>query len=209
MNAWDMIAGSGLAGLGLKGLFGSTKGNPANSAMPYLNQIPGIGQQYFNPYIQQGQQVAPNLQAQYGQLTNDPTAFYNQLMQGYKPSAGYTKQSQDMLKAAENSAAASGFAGTNLDQQQRAQLVQSLMGKDMQQYLQNVMGLYGTGLQGQQHLYDTGYNASGQLADFLGQGLGAQSALSYAGDAFKRAQRNQLMNALLGLGGEAMYLGMK
>ena len=77
MNAWDMIAGSGLAGLGLKGLFGSTKGNPANSAMPYLNQIPGIGHQYFDPYVQQGQQVAPNLQAQYGQLTNDPTGFYN------------------------------------------------------------------------------------------------------------------------------------
>jgi hypothetical protein len=40
--------------------------NPANGAQGYLNQIPGMMQGYYNPYIQAGQQALPQLQQQFG-----------------------------------------------------------------------------------------------------------------------------------------------
>jgi hypothetical protein len=183
-------------GNGLDSISGANR-NPADKAMPYLNQVPQVGQQYYNPYVQQGQQASQNVNQQYQQLTQDPQSFLNQIMAGYKPSTGYSQQSDEALRAANNSAAAAGNLGTSYDQQNRAKLVQSLMGNDMQQYLQNVLGIYGTGLQGQQNTANQGYNASGQLADYLGNNLGAQAGLAYQGDAFKTQQRGNFLNSLI------------
>ena len=46
--------------------------NPADSAMPYLNQIPGQTQQYQQPWYEAGKSQIPGLQDQYSQLMNDP-----------------------------------------------------------------------------------------------------------------------------------------
>ena len=210
MGIWDVIAGSGLAGLGAN-MYRRSSGNPAGSAMPYLDQISGVGHQYYDPYVSQGKQAGQAVSGQYEKLMNDPTAFLNALMQGYKPSQGYTDKSEQMLKQARNAAAAGGKVGTEYDQRQQAELVQSLLGNDMQQYLQNVMGLYGQGLQGQQRIADMGYDASGQLANYLGQGLGSQASLAYQGKAGQNAQRSNLLNALLGAGaqGAGAYYGYK
>ena len=47
-----LLGGGLLSGLG--SLFGDNS-NPANAAMPYLNQISPLLQQYLSPYINQGQ----------------------------------------------------------------------------------------------------------------------------------------------------------
>jgi hypothetical protein len=44
----------------------SSSQNPANAAQPYLQQIPGVGHQNYDPYIQQGQQAGQTLQGEYG-----------------------------------------------------------------------------------------------------------------------------------------------
>lgn len=174
---------TGLAG-------GRHQQNPADSAMPYLNQIPGVAKGYFDPFIGQGQEAYNQANPVYNRMTQDPSEFMNSMMRNYSPSEGYKFKERNMLKAAQNSAAQGGFAGTGNDQLNQSQMVQGLLGEDMQQYLSNLLGIQGTGLQGQENQMGQGYNASGQLADMLGANLGQQGALGYQG----MAQRNQNQN---------------
>lgn len=179
-------------------LLGKKGPNPSDSAMPYLQQIPAVGHQYYDPYINQGQQQGQAAGQTYGQMGQKPNEFLNNIFSNYEPSKGYQFQKDQMLQAARNSAASGGFAGTNYDQQGQAQLVQSLLGGDMQQFLQNILGIQGQGLQGQQHQADIGYGASSNLADMLGGTLNAQGGLAFQGQSQQNtnnlARRMALLN---------------
>lgn len=190
-------------------LSSGSKGNAASAGMPYLNQIPQVGEKYLSPYVNQGLQAGQNVQGQYEGMTNDPYAFLQQIMQQYKPSEGYNMKQDQMLKAAGGAAAANGLSGTMGDQQNRAEMVQSLMGSDMQDFINQIMGIYGTGLQGQQHTADQGYGASGQMADYLGSNLGQQAGMAYGGKQSSLNNQSGLFNSLLGAGtqGYGAYQG--
>ena len=86
---------------------------------------------------------------------------------------------QRMGQAASNTAAAGGMRGSPYEQQQQQELVQSLLSKDMQQYLQNVVGQQQSGLSGEQNL--SGFSAQAGLG--LGSNLanisGSQGSLAY------------------------------
>src|SRR5260221_12626478 len=88
-----MMASSGMGqiGQGLGWFFGSYD-NPADEAMPYLQNIPGQTGQYFEPYINAGKSALPQLQSQYGSLTSDPAAFMKKLGMGYQQSPGFEFQ---------------------------------------------------------------------------------------------------------------------
>ena len=55
---------------------------------------------------------------------------------------------KDLLGVARNAAAGGGYAGLPFDQEQQTTLVNALMNDDMQQWLQNVLSIQGTGLTG-------------------------------------------------------------
>jgi hypothetical protein len=192
--------------------------NPANSAMPYLNQIPGVGQQYYNPYIQQGQRQGNMLEDQFSRMSQDPTAFLNALTQGYKPSEGYGFKRDLLSKELGNTAAAGGYSGTENHQLQQGELINGLLNTDMQQYLNNILGIQGAGQQGAQQQALQGFQASGNLADYLGNNLNQQASLGYHGQAQQNSNRlsgnNALMNflgraggSLLGAAGEGGAFG--
>lgn len=184
----------------LSKIFGGGQ-NPADAARPYLDQIPGQLHEYYDPYVQQGQDAQSQLSGQYDQLMNDPTGFINALMGDYKPSEGYQYQLDQGLGAMRNSAASGGFSGTGYDQQQQAQYLQGLLGKDQQQFLQNALGAYGIGMQGEQDFYNKGYGASLGLGDSLANALQQQAGLEYKGVANQNAQNSALRNAIIkGLG---------
>jgi hypothetical protein len=84
--------------------------NPADAANPYLDQISGVAHEAYDPFIQRGQEAGGIMSEQFGQMSQDPTAFINALMQGYKPSEGYQFQEGEMGRAAANTAAAGGIA---------------------------------------------------------------------------------------------------
>lgn len=221
-------------GLGLK----YDEPNPANSAMPYLNQIPGIGRQNLDPFIQRGQQAegrAPavydqmyneahnmpdlyqnNFPQEYGSMAKNPTEFLDNIMKSYKPSEGYKYKQGKLLGAARNSAASGGFAGTQYDQDQQANMVNGILGGDMQEFLNNILGIQGQGLQGQERQLagrergqerqmlgqqralamrganeeataQRGFDAAQALADLLGNTASAQGGVAYQG----QRQRNQ------------------
>ncbi len=190
----------------LSSLFKGGK-NPADAAMPYLNQIPGVGHNAYDPYIQEGQNAYNQMQGPISQMTQDPAAFLEKIMGSYEPSKGYQLRRDEALRAAGNTAAAGGMRGSMQDIESESRLTDSLLGEDMQQWLNNVLGLQTQGLQGQQVFYNSGLQSSGNLADLLGGALNQKAGLAFQGQAQKNANKAALLKALLqgagGLGGLA------
>lgn len=178
--------------------------NPADAAIPYFNQIGDMSKQYLNPFIQQGQQAYQGLKNPYDQMSQDPAGFLESLMGKYQPSKSYQLKNEEALKAAGNSAAAGGMRGSMQDIQNEAHLSDSLLGEDMQQWLKNVLGLQKQGLEGQQNLYNTGFDASKSLQGDLSNLLGTQGQLAFQGQRDKNQSKSDLLRSLMGLGGSAL-----
>lgn len=175
--------------------------NPADAARPYLEQIPGQLHQSYDPYIQQGRQAGQMTQEQYDRLINDPQGFINEIQEGYKPSEGYQFQKEQGLGAMRNSAASGGFAGTPYDQERQSQYVEGLLGQDMQNYMNNVLGLYNRGLGGEERIQGQGFQAGLGLGDSLANALMQQAGLEFRGVEGRNAANESLRNALLKGGG--------
>jgi len=186
-NWWSQNgAGIGAGIGGAIGAIGAGMGdrnlpNPANSAMPYLNQIPGELNQYMSPYISAGQGALGQLQGQYGQLINNPAAITNKIGATYQSSPGYNFQVNQALGAANRAAAAGGMLGTPMEQQNIAGTVNQLANQDYGQYMNRELGLYGAGLSGLGNINQMGFGASSDLSNSLADYLMSQGNLAYAG----------------------------
>lgn len=180
------------------GFFDWLTPNPAKDANKYLDQIPGAIGRYYDPYINAGQGSLGKIGGEYDKLLSDPNALIARLGAGYKESPGYQWRLNQGTNAINNAQAAGGMAGTGQHQQMAGELAGNLANQDYQQYLQQALGLYGTGLQGHQGLAGMGLQAGGSLADQLAQILAQKGAYAYQG----QAGRNSFLGSLLGgLGG--------
>jgi hypothetical protein len=204
---------------GLLGGAGRGAGRPAegaaNFANAFLQEIPGRAHEQLDPFINQGRGADEILNNEYARLLQnrpeysrmgeDPTGYLNELLGQYQPSAGYQYRKNNLLQGAGATAAAGGFRGTKGDVRNQSELVNALMSGDIQEYLQNVLGIqkYGqeamerqhaAGLGGYQNMAGRGFEAAGSLADILGGNLGQQAGLQFAGrqqgNADIQAQRN-------------------
>jgi hypothetical protein len=192
MSFWDSIKSGPL-----NPLYPWERENPEQEANKYLGQIPDIEKQYYNPFIQGGQDAGNILKGQYGSMVDDPTGFINKILSQYKQSAGAKYQTGLVAKEIGNTAAAGGYAGTPEAQRQFGQEASDINSQDMQQFLQNALGVYGTGLSGEQDFYNKGFNASGSLADALASVLGSQGGLAFNQGTQSNMDRQALMNALM------------
>ena len=174
-----------------------------DAANQYLNQIPGVGHQGYDPYINAGMDASGRTKNKYEELMSDPTAFINKLMEGYKPSEGYQFQKDQLTKELSNTAAAGGVAGTPMDQLNQGEQIQGLLGKDMQQFLQNILGVFNTGLEGEEGIASRGYDASKNLTDLLGGALNQQGGLAFQ----DQQQKNKNKNDLWSMFGKALGAG--
>jgi hypothetical protein len=198
---WGSALGNILGGLG--GFFTS---NPSDAAMPYLNNISPMLQQYLSPYIQQGQSgfntlnnymnmgnnASNALMGQYSNLINNPSGVMNRIGSSFQQSPGYGWQVNQALNAANRAAAAGGMAGSPAEQQQASTVASQLANQDYYNYLNHGMSLYGQGLSGLQgmsgmglsagqNIYGIGANAANNLASSLGSLAMSQGNLAYAG----------------------------
>jgi hypothetical protein len=191
----NLSVGGGLGSAvgGLAGLFGNkgSKNNPGAAANQYLNQIPGAINPYFQPYINAGQQTSPQLQQLYSQLSSSPGNFYNWLGTGYHESPGYQFKLQQGLGAAGNAAAAGGFLGTPMHQQNATQIAEGYANQDFNDYLNQVLGLFQGGIAGQEGIANKGYGASQRYGENLGNVLGQQAQYGYAGKAGENQGKTQ------------------
>lgn len=184
-----------MLGGGLGSLFGGLSSrNPADSAMPYLQGIEGKMSPYYDPYIQAGRRSLGTLEGQYGNLINDPTAIMSAIGGKFQASPGYQYNVNEATRAANQSAAASGMAGSPQEQAELAQTVHGLANQDYQQFLNTGLGMYQTGLGGLSNINQMGYNASNELAQSIANSLMMQAKLAYSG----QADQNQSMGGMLG-----------
>lgn len=184
MGFWDFLSGA----------TGNTE-DPSKAANKYLSQIPGIGKQYYNPFIDRGARAGNTLEGEYGKLMN-PTSFMDDIMKNYQLSAGATYERDKLGKGIGSTAAAGGFAGTPEHQRSYGEMADKIMSGDMQQYLQNALGIYGKGLSGEEGFFNKGFDASSSLADLLGGNLASQGTLAFQGATQKNANQTALFNAI-------------
>lgn len=194
----------------LSKLFGG-RSNPMDAANQYLNQIPGLGHKGYDPYVNAGLDASGKTKSQYESLMSDPTGFINKLMEAYKPSESYGFQKEQLTKDMGNTAAAGGIAGTPLDQMNQAEGIQKLLSGDMQQFLQNALGVFGTGLEGEEGIAGRGFDATKNLTDLLGGALNQQGGLAFQNAQQKNSDKNgwfQMLAKALGAGGGALFGGL-
>jgi hypothetical protein len=193
MSMWDDVFGGG------------SSSNPANAAMPYLEQVPSTVSPYYNPYINLGKAQTPGLEHQYHAAMRNPGGVENRIGAGYQESPGYQFSMQQALDASNNTAASGGMAGSPQHEQQNATLASNLANQDYYRYLENAMKLYSGGLQGSQGLFNTGYGASDALAKELSRNLYSEAGAQYSGQASQNMGKSSLFG---GLAGDAAGLGM-
>jgi hypothetical protein len=196
------------------GLFGNLLGgggsNPSDAANPFINQIPGTIKPYMEPYINRGNSAYDVMNPQLTSMAQDPAAYLEQLMGRYQPSKSYNLRRDEALQAAGNTAAAGGMRGSLQDITNSSRITDSLLGDDMQQWLNNVLGIQGTGLKGQQDLYNTGFSASQGLSSDLSNVLGTQGQLAFQGAANQNKRQSDMFSGigtLLGTGVGAFFGG--
>lgn len=166
--------GSAIGGM-IGGLFGP---DPYAAYSQGMSGIPGMLQHYFSPYIKEGQRDMYSLHDQLSNLLNNPNAKLDSLLKGFHFSSGYQSDVNQAIQAIQRNASASGMHGTPAEQDAIGERVHALADHDQQNYLQNIMGLYGKGLSGLQNLETQGYGATTNLASTLGmlQELKAKAA---------------------------------
>lgn len=183
----------------LSNLFGGGHhSNPANAAMPYINQIPGMTLPFMQPYFNAGVGALPGLQEQYGKLLNNPGSRLNEIGQNYQQSPGFKFALNQALQGAGHAAAAGGMAGSPQHEQENMGIATGLANQDYNNWLGQATGLYNTGLQGQAGLAGMGQQSGQQMADMIAQMLASQAGYGYAGQAAKNQQRSGLFGNLFG-----------
>jgi hypothetical protein len=167
--------------------------NPANAAMPYLQQIPGTITPYFQPYINAGSDSLNTLIKQYQTLLNNPGQIISSAGAGYQKSPGYQFQYNEGMNGANAAAAAGGTLGTPEHQQEAASLSSNLANQDYQKYLEQALGLYGEGLKGEQGINQMGFKASTNLAEDLASNLASEGSLAFQGAEGQNAANGSMV----------------
>jgi len=187
----------------LSNMFGGGK-NPADAAMPYLNQIPGQTSQYLDPFFQAGKGALDPLQEQYKNLLGDPGGFLNKMGENYQQSPGFKAAMEQALTAGNHAAAAGGMSGTPTDQFNQMKMATDLSNQDYNNWMTNTLGLYGAGLTGQQGMAGMGQQAGQSMADMIAQTLAQQGNMAFRGQQEKNSMNNSMWGGLGKLGGAAL-----
>lgn len=186
----------------ISNLMGDQK-NPADAAMPYLDQAGSSMKKYAQPYINRGDEFSDPLMQKYQSMMDDPAAFLQSLMGGYEESDWYNQMLESGGTGADAAAAAGGYKGTTQDIRGQADMRRSLKGEDMQRYMNNLMGIQDKGVTGGQGFYDTGYKASSGLSSDLSNLYGTQGSLAFQGQREDNQRQQDMMKALMQLMGGA------
>lgn len=190
-------AGLGQLGAGIGSMLAPWD-NPAEAAMPYLNQIPDVLKGYYTPYIEAGSRALPTLESTYGNLLTNPGGTLNTIGAGFKKSPGFDFALKTALNSANNKYGASGMSLSPEHTQYNMGLATNLANQDFYNWLTNAMGLYGKGLAGEENLYGKGFEASTGLADNLASILALQSKLGYEGANAENQHEGGGWGSLLG-----------
>ena len=178
--------------------------NPANSAMPYLNKIPGATSPYLSPYFEAGTRALPTAEYQYNNLIGNPGGKINEIGQQFHESPGFQFALQRALQGAGHAAAAGGMAGSPQHEEENMRIGTQLGNQDYYNWLGPAVGMYERGLSGEQGLATGGQQAGTSIADMIAETLAQQGSLAFQGQRQKNQNQNDLISTLLKGGGAAL-----
>lgn len=217
--------GSYLKGMGELGGIGNAFGgalntfnNPYDQSVDTFNNILSGFDKYkdemsgnLNPYMTAGQGAIGTYQNALNKMAN-PTDFMNNIMNQYQQSPWAKFQTDQGIKAANNAASASGMLGSGAEQKELAEFAQGISSKDMQQFLQNALGINNQYLGGYGHIMDNGLGANSIYGSFLGNLMNSQSnvanALATAQASQGQTENSGMGDMMSGLGSAAMIAMM-
>lgn len=176
-------------------MFGSS--NPYSSAMDQFSQFTNKAESAQNPFLQAGQNAIPGYQNWLNTM-QDPSAFINNLMGGYQESPWAQYEQQQAMRAGTNAASASGLSGSTPMALQMQQNASNISSQDMNQWLQNVLGIntqYGSGLN---NLMGIGQNSANALTGFYGNMANDMGQAAYGKQAYNNNGMSNLFGSLAG-----------
>ena len=194
----EAMAGAGIGNL-LYGLFGDA-GSPYEDASKYLEKYLPEVQKYQKPFYEAGTSAIPEYQ-KWLQGMRDPSRFINNLMVKYQESPYAQNLQRQARQGGINAASASGLVGSTPFAQQMAQTAGNISSADMNQWLQNVLGIntqYGAGQAG---MVGMGQNSANALTDLFNQYMQNQAALQYGQGQASEGQTGSLFSGLGQLAG--------
>lgn len=178
----------------MQGMFGDS-GRPYQRAgdayKPYYEEAKG----YQNPFFSAGQGAIPDFQ-KWLQGQQNPSGFINNLMGQYQESPYAHYQQQQGMRAARNMGSATGLTGSTPLMQQAQQNAQNISGQDMNQWLQNVLGIntqYGAGQSG---LMGMGQHAGDYLSQLAGNAGEYMGGTAYGREAGRQQDQNSLWSGI-------------
>lgn len=194
--------GSGGIGQGIGGLlnyFLTDPSKPYKDASGQLDKYYGQAQQALSPYMNAGQNALGNYQNALAPMGNSQQ-YINNIMNGYQESPWAKFQQQYGQKAMQNAASAGGMLGSGAQWKAAADYSQGLSSRDMQQWLQNNLGVTDRYTQGQQDISHMGFGGAQSLAQLLAQLGQSQAGMAYgAGQAGNQGMTNMIGGLVGGL----------
>lgn len=190
---------SSSAGQLASGLTGNS-GSPYEEAMKQYQQYAGKAEGTQNPFLEYGKAGMPLFQ-NWLQGMQNPSGFINNQMNNYQESPYAQFQQQQGLRAAQNMGSASGLTGSTPLMMQAQQNAQNISSQDMNQWLQNVLGInsqYGAGLNNQ---IQTGQGAANQLTGLYGDMGRQMGEAAYGQAAGQNQDKSNIWGGLLGMAG--------
>jgi len=182
-----------------QGLFGNPE-KPYKDAQKQIERYFPQAQQYQQPFYNAGIGAIPGFQ-NWLQTMQNPSQFINNQMANYEESPYAKYQQQQGLRAAQNMGSASGLTGSTPLMQFAQQNAQDISSKDMNQWLQNVLGINSQYGQGMGNMMGMGQNAANSLTQLMSDYMNAQAQLAYGKGAAQQGQMGGLLSGITGLFG--------
>jgi hypothetical protein len=176
------------------GLFNNK--NPAKTALPYTQNIPGMTLPYQAPYYNAGVGALTHVQDQYGTLLNNPGGKLNDIGQSYQQSPGLKFAIEQAMGGAGRAAAAGGMAGSPAHQQYNMELATNLANQDYNNWLGQATGLYNQGLHGEQGLVQGGQQAGNNISEMIANALQQSGNLAFRGQQDTNSQNNSTLSGI-------------
>lgn len=183
----------------LYGLFGDA-GAPYHDAGKELDKYLPQAQQYQQPFYDAGKSAIPEYQ-KWLQGMQNPSQFINNAMSQYQESPYAQNLQRQSRQAGMNAASASGLTGSTPFAQQMQQNAGNIASGDMNQWLQNVLGINSQYGAGQAGMVGMGQNSADQLTNLLNQYMQNKANLTFNQENANQGQMSSLFSGLSGFFG--------